>query len=132
MDPIVHFEIPVKDLQKAREFYAPIFGWKLQDWPMPDGSTMVGVHTTPIDEQTRVPLKPGAINGGIIEANDKVKAPVFAIHVQSIDERMKQVVTAGGKEIMPKTDMMGMGFYSYFADPSGNVVGMWEDAPKKA
>lgn len=131
MDPIVHFEIPAKNVDDAKKFYGPIFGWNLQDWPMPDGSTYVGVHTTPIDEKTRIPLKPGAINGAIMGMNDKVKAPVFAIHVASIDERMKQVVEAGGKEIMPKVDMMGMGFYAYFADPSGNVVGLWEDAPKK-
>ncbi len=131
MDPIVHFELPVDDLQKARDFYGPIFGWTLQDWPMPDGSTYVGVHTTPIDETTRNPLKPGAINGGIMLKNDKVAMPVLAIHVPSIDERVKQIEAAGGSIVMPKVDMMGMGFYAYFKDPSGNVVGLWEDAPKK-
>lgn len=131
MDPIVHFELPVADTDAAKKFYGPIFGWKLQDWPMPDGSTYIGVHTTPIDEKTRIPLKPGAINGGIMKRSDTVKAPVFAIHVDSIDEKMKEVVTAGGTVVMPKVDMMGMGFYAYFADPSGNVVGLWEDAPKK-
>ncbi len=131
MDPIVHFELPVADTDAAKKFYGPIFGWKLQDWPMPDGSTYIGVHTTPIDEKTRIPLKPGAINGGIMKRSDTVKAPVFAIHVASIDEKMKEVVTAGGTVVMPKVDMMGMGFYAYFADPSGNVVGLWEDAPKK-
>ncbi len=131
MDPIVHFELPVTDTEAAKKFYGPIFDWTLQDWPMPDGSTYIGVHTTPIDEKTRQPLKPGGINGGIMLKNDKVKAPVFAIHVSSIDEKMKQVEKAGGKVVMPKVDMMGMGFYAYFSDPSGNVVGLWEDAPKK-
>ncbi len=130
MDPIVHFEIPVTDLEKARSFYS-IFGWKLQDWPMPDGSTYIGVHTTPIDEKTRQPLKPGAINGGIMKKNDDVKAPVFAIQVSSIDEKVKLIEKAGGKVIKPKMDMMGMGFYAYVTDLSGNVVGLWEDAPKK-
>ena len=131
MDPIVHFELPVDDLQKAREFYGPIFGWKLQDWPMPDGGTMVGVHTTPIDETTRVPLKPGAINGGIVLKSDKVRMPVFAVHVQSIDERVRQMTAKGATVTMPKTDMMGMGFYAYVQDPFGNVIGLWEDPPKK-
>lgn len=131
MDPIVHFEIPVTDLQQAREFYGPIFGWKLQDWPMPDGSTMVGVHTTPIDETTRQPLKPGAINGGIIEKNKSVQAPVFAVHVESIDERVKQMEEKGAAVVMPKMDMMGMGFYCYVKDPFGNVIGLWQDPPKK-
>lgn len=131
MDPIVHFEIPVKDLEQARAFYGPIFGWKLADWKMPDGSTYIGVHTTPIDETTRQPLKPGAINGGIMQQTDVAKAPIFAVHVASIDDRVQQIEAAGGKVVMPKMDMMGMGFYAYFEDPSGNVVGLWEDPPKK-
>jgi predicted enzyme related to lactoylglutathione lyase len=133
MDPIVHFELPVGDLDAARTFYGPIFDWKLQDWPMPDGSTYVGVHTTPIDEKTREPLKPGGINGGIMQSNEKVKnvhGAVVAIKVASIDEKMAMVEKAGGKVVMPKMDMMGMGSYAYFSDPSGNVVGLWEDIKK--
>lgn len=131
MDKLVHFEIPVDDLDGARKFYGEIFGWKLTDWPMPDGSTYIGVHTTPIDEKTRLPLEPGAINGGIMKRSKDVTAPVFAIHVASIDERMQQVTAAGGTVVMPKMDMMGMGFYAYAKDPFGNVIGLWEDAPKK-
>jgi len=130
MDPIVHFELPAKDLERARKFYGSIFGWNLQDWPMPDGSTYIGVHTTPIDEKTRLPLKPGAINGGILQKNDHVKAPVFAINVSSIDEKVEAVKKAGGKVVMPKVDMMGMGFYAYVEDTEGNVVGLWEDIKK--
>ena len=129
MDGIVHFEIPVDDLDRARGFYS-IFGWNLQDWPMPDGSTYIGVHTTPIDEKTRQPLKPGAINGGIMKRNKDVKAPVFAINVASIDERVKQIEKAGGNVVKPKMDMMGMGFYAYVKDTEGNVIGLWEDAKK--
>jgi predicted enzyme related to lactoylglutathione lyase len=131
MDPIVHFEIPVDNLESARKFYGDIFGWRLEDYPMPDGSKYIGVHTTPIDEKTRQPLKPGAINGGIMMRSKDVKAPVFAINVASIDERVKQVEAAGGKVVMPKMDMMGMGFYAYVTDPDGNVIGLWEDVKKE-
>ena len=130
MDPIVHFEIPVDDLERARKFYGSIFGWNLQDWPMPDGSKYIGVHTTPIDEKTRMPLKVGAINGGIMKKTAVAKAPIFAINVFSIDEKVKMVEKAGGKVVMPKMDMMGMGFYAYVNDPEGNVVGLWEDVKK--
>lgn len=132
MDPIVHFEIPVNDLDAARGFYGDIFGWKLTDWPMPDGSTYIGVHTTPINEETREPLKAGAINGGIMKKTEKVGMPVFAVHVSSIDEKLAMIEKAGGSTVMPKTDMMGMGFYAYAKDPSDNIIGLWEDAPKKA
>jgi predicted enzyme related to lactoylglutathione lyase len=128
----VHFEIPVDDLEKARAFYGSIFGWTLQDWPMPDGSTYIGVHTTPIDEKTRMPLKPGAINGGIMKRNAHATAPIFAVTVDSIDAYIKKIEAAGGKVVMPKMDMMGMGFYAYVTDPAGNTVGLWEDAKKDA
>ena len=132
MDKVVHFEIPVSDLDEARKFYA-IFGWSLEDWKMPDGSVYVGVRTTPVDEKTRMPVEPGAINGGIMKNNDQVKnvkGAIIAINVPSIEEKMKQIEKAGGKVVMPKTDVMGMGFYAYFADPSGNLVGLWEDLKK--
>jgi uncharacterized protein len=132
MDPIVHFEIPVDNLDKARSFYGDIFGWKLTDWPMPDGSSYIGVHTTPIDETTRQPLKPGAINGGIMQRTDKATMPILAVHVESIDDKVALVEKAGGSVVMPKMDMMGMGFYAYVKDLSGNVIGLWEDAKKEA
>jgi uncharacterized protein len=130
MDPIVHFEIPVDDLDRARAFYA-VFGWNLQEWPMPDGSMYIGVHTTPIDEKTRQPLKPGAINGGMMKRTKDIKAPVFAINVSSIDAKVKQIEASGGKVVMPKVEMMGMGWYIYVSDTEGNVIGLWEDAKKE-
>ncbi|MBI3331760.1 VOC family protein, partial [Candidatus Peregrinibacteria bacterium] len=83
MDPIVHFEIPVDTMDRAKKFYASIFGWNLQDWPMPDGSNYVGIRTTPIDEKTRLPLKPGAINGGMMKRNDTITYPIIAANVKS-------------------------------------------------
>lgn len=130
MDPIVHFELPVDDLDRAKKFYASIFGWNLQDWPMPDGSTYTGVHTTPIDEKTRMPLKPGAINGGMVKRGGAVKAPVISVNVASIDECVKKVEAAGGKVVQSKVDIMGMGYYGYVQDSEGNVIGLWEDMKK--
>ncbi|MSR86694.1 VOC family protein [Candidatus Peribacteria bacterium] len=97
---------------------------------MPDGSTYIGVRTVPVDEKTRIPTEPGAINGGIMLRNKNVKSPVFAINVSSIDEKVKMVEKAGGKVVMPKMDMMGMGFYAYVNDCEGNLIGLWEDAKK--
>ncbi len=131
MDKVVHFEIPVTNLEKARSFYGPIFGWTLQDWTMPDGSMHIGVHTTPIDEKTRVPKEPGAINGMIQMRNATIKTPTFAVNVDSIDDRVAKITNAGGKVVQPKVDIMGMGYYCYVADPDGNIIGLWEDAKKK-
>ena len=34
-DKIVHFEIPVNDVERARKFYSECFGWKFTKAPMP-------------------------------------------------------------------------------------------------
>ena len=45
-NPFVHVELHTKDLAKAKAFYGQLFGWQLQDMPMPGGGgnyTMIGV-----------------------------------------------------------------------------------------
>ena len=101
MNGVVHFEIPVDDMSRARTFYKTVFDWKLQDFPMPDGSTYVGVHTTPVDEKTHIPKEPGAINGGMMMRTEDVCTPVFAVNVVSVDAAVRAVEKAGGWATTP-------------------------------
>jgi predicted enzyme related to lactoylglutathione lyase len=39
MPTIVHFEIPVDDVERSKKFYSELFGWKLEKFP---GETPVG------------------------------------------------------------------------------------------
>ncbi len=130
MDKVVHFEIPVDDLARAKKFYSSIFGWEVIDWPMPGGVTYTSVKTVPVDEKTFIPKEPGAINGGMTQRSKEVPTPIITISVGSIDEYVKKVQAAGGKAVMPKAEVPDMGFYAYVADSEGNVVGLWEDIKK--
>jgi len=130
MNKVVHFEIPVDDLARAKRFYSTIFGWEIIDWPMPGGVTYTGVRTVPIDEKTFIPKEPGAINGGMTKRSKEVPAPIITISVSSIDEYVKKIEAAGGKAVMPKGEVPDMGFYAYVADSEGNVIGLWEDLRK--
>jgi predicted enzyme related to lactoylglutathione lyase len=125
MDKVVHFEIPTDDVVRAREFYGAVFGWGLQ--PMEEmGYTMV--TTAPVDDKTHTPAEPGAINGGMMARSDRTPHPVITIQVESIDDSMKQVEDKGGSVVMPKADMGGMGWFAYFKDSEGNILGLWENA----
>lgn len=121
MDSIVHFEIPVDNIDRAKKFYS-IFGWHLQDMPEMD---YVMVTTTPVGEN-HMPKNPGAINGGMMKRTPQVKGPVFAINVNSVDDYVKKVEKAGGKAVTPKTPVGDFGFYAYMTDTEGNVIGLWE------
>jgi predicted enzyme related to lactoylglutathione lyase len=126
MDKVVHFEIPVDDAARAKEFYRSIFDWQLDDMDMGGGNVYTTVTTTPIDEQRRIPTEPGAINGGLMQRSPDTPAPVITIDVAAIDDALKRIEAEGGSVVQPRTEIPGMGAFAYFKDSEGNVVGLWE------
>ena len=128
MGKVVHFEIPADDVDRAKNFYGSIFGWDLQTAQMGDGEYTT-VTTTPVDEQTRMPTEPGAINGGLMQRTESTPAPVLTIEVEAIDQVLAQIVESGGASVTPRTPIPGMGAFAYFKDSEGNVVGLWESTP---
>jgi predicted enzyme related to lactoylglutathione lyase len=127
MDKVVHFEIPVDDEARAKEFYGSIFDWDLNESDMGGGMTYTTVGTVTTDEK-RMPTEPGAINGGLMKRTSDTPTPVITIQVDSIDDSLKKVDAGGGTTIQPRTPIPGMGAFAYFKDSEGNVMGLWETA----
>lgn len=127
MAKVVHFEIPVDDAARAKEFYGSVFEWQLFDADMGGGITYTTVTTTPIDEQTRIPTEPGGINGGLMQRTPDTPAPVITIGVDAIDDALKKIEAGGGSVVQPRTEIPNTGAFAYFKDPEGNVVGLWEN-----
>jgi len=127
MDKVVHFEIPVDDEARAKEFYGSIFDWDLDEADMGGGVTYTTVGTVETDERM-MPKEPGAINGGIMRRSSDTPAPVITIGVDAIDDTLKKVEAGGGKTVTPRTAIPNMGAFAYFKDPEGNVMGLWETA----
>lgn len=121
---VVHFEIPADDLARARGFYADVFGWDVS--PVPEMDYAVARTTATDDAGT--PRSPGAINGGLLARRDPVHHPVITIDVADIDATLRVVEQRGGKLVMPRQPVGDMGYVGYFADPEGNVVGLWQNA----
>jgi hypothetical protein len=124
MDKVVHFEIPVDDLDRAKAFYGNVFGWGLQTMEQMDDYTIA--MTTAVDQQTQAPTEPGAINGGLMRRKADTPAPVITVQVDSIDTTLKQIESDGGSTVQARTEIPGMGAFAYFKDSEGNVVGLWE------
>jgi uncharacterized protein len=127
MDKVVHFEIPVDDEARAKEFYGSIFDWDLDSADMGGGVTYTTVGTVATDEK-RLPKEPGAINGGLMKRTADTPSPVITIQVDSIYDSMKKIEAGGGSTIQPRTAIPGMGAFAYFTDSEGNVMGLWETA----
>jgi predicted enzyme related to lactoylglutathione lyase len=123
MDKVVHFEIPYDNKKRASKFYSEIFGWELLDVPDMDYTL---VHAAKTDKNNMV-VEKGAINGGLFHRNASAKQPMIVIGVQSIDETIKKVISAGGKLITPKQSIPN-GSYARVADCEGNVIGLADES----
>ena len=125
MDKVVHFEIPVDDQSRAKNFYASVFDWEMKDADMGGGVVYTTAMTVAIDASMQ-PREPGAINGGIMKRSSDTPAPVITIQVNSIDEALKKIEVGGGTTVQPRTEIPNMGAFGYFKDSEGNTMGLWE------
>ncbi|MCL5877767.1 MAG: VOC family protein [Candidatus Bathyarchaeota archaeon] len=122
MDKVLHFEIPVDNLERAKNFYKTAFNWLIS--PVPELQyTLLG--TVEVD-QMNMPKEAGAINGGMMQRSDKIKTPVLTIGVENIDDAIKKVESLGGKIVQGKMEVPNMGITAYFQDTEGNVLGLWQ------
>ena len=124
MDPIVHFEIPAKDVKRASAFYSKAFGWNFNQFP---GVEYWSIMTTDTD-QNRMPKTPGSINGGMGKKGEMApKAVTVTISVKDIDASLKTVKKLGGDQVGKKMPVGDMGWSAYFEDTEGNLIGLWQN-----
>lgn len=137
MDSVVHFEMPAKDKKRVADFYASVFGWKMNQLGSEMGNYLLA-QTADTDENNMVKT-PGAINGGFFDYQEKegFNTPHLVISVDNLEESIKKVEEAGGKVLGgakgPGTidDIPGVGRYVSFDDSEGNHIGMLQPSPRK-
>ena len=128
MNGVVHFEVPAKDVKRAKGFYSQVFGWRTNDTQMPSGDSYTSLITTEMDDNMR-PKVPGAINGGMMKLREPFTGPIVTIQVDNITSALAAVEKNGGKAVVKRTEMGQYGAYGYFKDTEGNLMGLFE-APK--
>ena len=114
-NPVVHFEIAVKDDVKSRDFYSKLFGWEIKV----DEKFNYGEITTGGE---------GGIGGGIFKTDADKFPPYITVYVD-VDDLQKYLDRAGelgGKTILPPTPIPGIGSCAMFNDPDGNVIGLFK------
>ncbi len=113
---IVHFEIPADNVKKVSNFYSKLFGWKIVKMLGP--SEYWAIETIPVDSKG-MPLRNG-VNGGLMKRQNPEHKPVNYIAVESVDEYMKKIEALGGKVIVPRMEVPGIGWWALAVDPEGN------------
>jgi predicted enzyme related to lactoylglutathione lyase len=113
----IHFDLTVDNPERAMKFYKDIFGWKFEKWNGPMEYWMV----TTGDEK-----EPG-INGGLSKRGESGMPNMNTIGVSSVDKFSKMVQDEGGKILMPKSPIPGMGWFATCQDTEGNTFGIIEE-----
>lgn len=119
---VVHFEVPYDDADRARSFYADVFGWAIQ--PVPEFEYNF-VQTGPIDD-AGMPTGPGFIGGGMFQRQEPIGKPVITIEVDDMAASLAAITAHGGAAIGEPQQVGDMGISAYFTDSEGNLMGLWQ------
>ena len=128
----VHFEIQADDLERAKTFYAAVFGWTFEDYgQFTGGAPYWGITTGPEEE-------PG-INGGLLPRPVAAPGPaqgtnayVCTMGVEDSDTTEQRILDAGGQVALPKMALTGMAWQGYYLDTEGNTFGIHQPDPEAA
>jgi len=109
---ICHIEICARDAVKASEFYKGVFGWTL-NLDMGEDYIFWQPESGP--------------GGGLMKSADFTPGTgvVMYVEVDDIEAYLKKAEELGGKQDAPKTEIPTIGWYGRFADPDGNIIGLF-------
>lgn len=116
-NPFVHVELNTTDPEKAKAFYGKLFTWKMEDMPMGPGMTYTMI-------------KPGEGTGGGLMKHPIPGAPSAWLAYVVVDDAKTATEKArslGGQVMKEVTEVPGMGWFSIITDPTGAVLGLWQN-----
>jgi predicted enzyme related to lactoylglutathione lyase len=110
----IWYELLTGDHGGAKRFYDAVVGWDIEPQPSAPGVMDYRMIRTARGEA-----------GGVMQLTDDMRSagarPTWLgyIGVDDVDQVVAQVVEAGGKVMMPATDMPGVGRLAMLTDPQG-------------
>ena len=109
-NPVVHFEVTGKDIQKLKDFYQGVFDWEINVMP----EMNYGMVESPGG---------GGIGGGI-GVTEGAGNVMFYIEVEDLVAYLKKIEGRGGKTVTPPTEVPNVVTFATFEDPEGHLIGL--------
>ncbi|WP_298475240.1 VOC family protein [uncultured Maribacter sp.] len=118
-NPVQWFEISVKDIERAKNFYEEVFKLEFQYIEAPGAKMyMFGA-----------PDKIGS-SGCLVQSSDNIpstEGTILYFKSDDISEELTSIKKVGCTIVVPKTDIGEFGFYAQFLDTEGNRIGLHSD-----
>ncbi len=113
----VWIDLDTSDPERARAFYAALFGWEFEE-----GGPEYGGYAQI--------TKDGHQIGGIMPHQGDGPADMWSVYLAVTDANAAaaRVATAGGQVIVEPMEIPGMGRFAFFLDPAGGGIGAWQAA----
>ena len=110
---VVHVEIPAANVEAAGKFYQELFGWKISHDPQLNYSMWEAGN--------------GDSYGGFPQVSDENPAGKVLVYIASddIEADLKKVEQLGGTIVHPKAEIPQTGWFAFFQDPTGDVLGLY-------
>lgn len=118
MQPIVVWtEIPVTDLQKSADFYAQVFGWKMEITQM--GPNEVAIFNALTDADAT------AVGGHLYPGKPSAGSTIHLAVPDTVEAAATRCTSAGGQMMGPVIDIP-QGRFQYAADLDCNSIALFE------
>jgi uncharacterized protein len=125
MPNIAYFEIPADNIDRAKHFYKNLLGWKIQ--PTEGASMdMEKMKAMEYNDIITGDAKEGTMNMGGMYKRQMGEGIKNYVMVEDIDKVLAKVAKLGGKIVMPKEEIKGVGQVAIIIDTEGNGIGLWK------
>ena len=111
-NPLNHWELMVKDVERAKTFYKKIFDWTF----IPAGPEYTLIQTG---------SEPG---GGMMQRPPNVNMSSLNSYfrVPDLDRTLRDAVEAGATVIVPRMEVPTVGWFAMFLDPDQIPIGVMQ------
>jgi uncharacterized protein len=113
-------EVATSDPASSKKFYANLFGWTIEDVPMPGGGEPYGMAKVG-----------GKMVGGISTLSEEARkmgaSPMWLsyVAVENAEASARKVAELGGKVVLGPMNV-GQGTMAIFVDPTGATCALWQ------
>jgi uncharacterized protein len=109
-------ELATTDTEGAKAFYTTLFGWDLEDNPIPGGGVYTMLH------------KGGKPVGALVSTMSEGQPAAWNsyVTVESADDAAASVREHGGTVVMEAFDVMDAGRMALVQDPGGAFLAVWQ------
>jgi predicted enzyme related to lactoylglutathione lyase len=109
---IVHIEFKSSDFARTSAFYAKLFDWRTEQ----------NANASYMKADSSDGPSGGWVRADLVQA----PGPVVYIPVDDLEAKLDAVEQAGGRVLVRSMPFAGGGEVGLFADPDGNVIGLWQ------